>query len=109
MRTVTLLASIILIAGCASTRTGRVGRQILDASRYSSDILMPGPAGNTRWGRRVARVLTGIARRAAQRRRADLDRIHGSLADALSTSLPGAPQVRWAFALDLKKPDHTTG
>ena len=94
MRKVTVLASLILIVGCASVRGPRVGRQILDASPYSSDVLLPGPAGNTRWGRRVLNVVTAIARRAAQRRTCDLDRIHGSLADALSTSLPGAPRIR---------------
>ena len=94
MRTVTLLTLLILITGCASMRGARVGRQILEASPYSSEVLLPGPAGNTRWGRRVVTVLTGLAKRAAQRRRCDLDRIHGSLADALSTSLPRAPQIR---------------
>jgi hypothetical protein len=96
MRTVTILASLLILGGCASLTRSRVGPQVLAAYPYASDVSIQVPTAPSPVKRRLVRFVKGLVQHAARRRlRSAMDYRPATLTDVLSTSLPGAaPQIR---------------
>jgi hypothetical protein len=96
MRAITMLASLLLLSGCATLTRSKVGPQVLAAYPYASDVSIPLPDRPSPIKRRLMRLAAGTLRKSTRRRRLhdDMDR-RTKIGDVLGTMLPGAaPQIR---------------
>jgi hypothetical protein len=96
MRAITIMASLLLVVGCASITRSRVGPQVLAAYPYASDASIPLPSAGSAIKRRLISIAARTIRKSTRRRRLhdDMDR-RATRGDVLSTMLPGAaPQIR---------------
>lgn len=96
MRSITIIALLLSVVGCATLTRSSVGPQVLTAYPYASDASIPQPKAASAIKRRIMKIIARNVRVTTRSRRVhgDMDR-RATIIDILATFLPGgAPQIR---------------
>jgi hypothetical protein len=96
MRSITIIALLFSLVGCATLRRSNVGPQVLTAYPSASDASIPEMKAPSAIKRRLWKIIERNIRVSTRSRRVhgDMDR-RATIIDILATFLPGgSPQIR---------------